>query len=67
MLISNDNVSHEEKITYSVLFGVSVLKAPVSTLLLVTLWSPVDVLVEVIVRSSSEILLNDMAMLNTVW
>ena len=53
--------------TYSVLRGASVLKAPVSTLLIVTVWPPVVVLVEVIVGSSSEILLNDMAMLETVW
>jgi hypothetical protein len=46
---------------------VSVLKAPVApvwTLLTVTVWSTADVLVEVIVGSSSEILLNDMATLD---
>ena len=58
--------SHKGKMTYSVLFGASVLKAPVSTLLIVTVGPSVVVLVEVIVGSSSEILLNDMAMLETV-
>jgi hypothetical protein len=59
--------SHKGKMTYSVLCGASVLKAPDSTLLIVTVWPPVVVLVEVIVGPSAEILLNDMAMLETVW
>lgn len=66
----NNSVSHKKrkKITYSVSFGVSVLKAPVWTLLIVTAVDVlVEVLVEVIVGSSSEILLNDMAMLETIW
>jgi hypothetical protein len=54
--------SHKEKVTYPVICGASVLKAPVSTLLTVTVWSTADVLVEVIVGVSSGILLNDIAM-----
>ena len=61
------NCRHKEETTYPVLGGASVLKAPVATLLIVTVWLTADVLVEVVVGSSSGILLNDMAMLDKVW
>ena len=54
-----------KKKRYPVSCDVSVLKAPVSLLLVVMVWSTTEVLVAGMV-GSSEILLNDMA-LDTVW